>query len=176
MMTVLLLALGAAPMDLEALIDPAWKEVELASTATKQGPGLSWDYRVSPPFPSEWPMTSKSTLVRWVYATAMDMSISDGQRVAGAWARIDVAADGTAKLTPASKTLEGNDIQGIKPLMPQQLEQLKKVYDTGDALRANDLSATKPSWCAWLRYNGVIAAKLKPKHEAFFKALACDVK
>lgn len=174
MMTLLLLALGAAPVNFEALIEPAWKQVKPAPTATKQGPGPSWDYRVTPPFPSEWPMTPKSTLVRWVYASAMDPGIRDGQRVAGPWARIDVALDGVAKLTTLSKTLEGNSIQGVKPLMAEQIEVLNKVDETSDALRSGDLKAVKPSWCLWLRYNGVIAAKLKPKHQAFLTALACE--
>jgi len=43
-------------------------------------------------------------------------------------------------------------------------------------LKTGDLALVKPSWCAWLKHNGVIAAKLKPNHQAFFTALACDAK
>jgi hypothetical protein len=177
MMTLLLLALGAAPMNLEALIDPAWKQVKPKPPGiSMKGPGPSWRYRVAPPMPSDWPMTPKSTIVRWVFAAAIDYGLSDGERVAAPWARIDVAPDGTAKLTVVSKALEGNDIQGVKPIMKTEADLVRKVFETSDALRAGDLAAVKEPWCKWLQYNGVIAAKLKPKHEAFFTALACDAK
>lgn len=176
MMALLVFALGATPMDLETLIDPAWKQIAPKPAVTSKGPGVMWNFRVAPPMPSEWPMTPKSTLVRWVYASGMDMQISDGQRVAGPWARVVTTADGTSKLEVLSKALEGNDIQGVKPISSTDADIVGKVFETDEALRAGDLATLKGPWCRWLRYNGVIAAKLKPKHQAFFTALACDVK
>lgn len=161
-------------MNFEALIDPAWKQVKPA--AAPKHPGVMWSYRVAPPLPSEWPMTPKSTLVRWVFAAGMDVGLHDAERVAAPWARVDVAADGTSNLTVISKALEGNDIQGVKPITKAEADMVPKVFETDEALRAGDVASVKEPWCRWLRYNGVIATKLKPKHEAFFTALACDAK
>ncbi|MER2563762.1 MAG: hypothetical protein ABTQ32_23735 [Myxococcaceae bacterium] len=163
-------------MNFEALIEPAWKQVAPKPAAAPKHPGVMWSYRLTPPMPSEWPMTPKSTLVRWVFAAGMDVGLRDGERVAAPWGRVDVSADGTATFTAVSKSLEGNDIQGVRPITKAEADVVRQVFETSEALRAGDLAAVKEPWCRWLRYNGVIAAKLKPKHEAFFTALACDAK
>lgn len=170
-----LFAWSAPPMNFDELVEPAWAKLSKPSTTTKP-PGVMWRFRVAPPLPSEWPMTAKSTLVRWVFAAGMDVGLHDGERVAAPWARIDTAADGTSKLTVVTKTLDGADIQGVKPISKAEAELVTGVFQTGEALKAGDVAALKPSWCAWLQYNGVIAAKLKPNHQSFFTALACDAK
>lgn len=164
------------PVNFDDLLKPAWKQVkEPAPTEPSKGPGVMWSFRVSPPLPSEWPMTPKSALVRWVYAAGMDLQLHDGERVAAPWARLD-ETDGAQKLTTLSTALELIGTQGVKPITREEADVVTSVFQAGGALRAGDLAKVKPGWCAWLRYNGVIAAKLKPRHQAFFTALACDAK
>ena len=170
-----LLAWSAPPMNFDALVEPEWAKVVKPSTKAPP-PGVMWRFRVAPPLPSEWPMTKKSTFVRWVFAAGMDVGLHDGERVAAPWARIDTAADGASKLTVLTKTLSSADIQGVKPISKAEADLVTGVFETSAALEAGQLAALKPSWCAWLKYNGVIAAKLEPNHAAFFTALACDAK
>lgn len=159
------------PMSFDALVEPAWKQVTKPSGPSKQGPGVMWRFRVSPPLPADWPMTPKSAVVYWVYAGGFDVSVHDGERVAAPWARIDEQPDGTRALTVLSKALEGDAIQGVKPISKAEAEQVGTVFSTAAALRANDTAALKAAWAGWLRYNGVIASKLRPRHEAFFAAM-----
>jgi hypothetical protein len=170
-----LLAWSAPPMNFDEWVEPAWAKVEKPSTKAPP-PGVMWRFRVAPPLPTEWPMTAKSALVRWVFAAGMEVGLHDGERVAAPWARIDTTADGASKLTVLTKTLDGNDIQGVKPISKAEADLVGGVCQASEALEAGDLALVKPSWCAWLKHNGVIAAKLKPNHQAFFTALACDAK
>lgn len=164
------------PMTFDDLLAPAFKQVKQPPGGpTKDGPGVMWSYRVAPPLPSDWPMTATSTTVFWVYAAGLDLQLRDGERVAAPWARVDVKADGTRTLTVVSQALEVAGTQGVKPISKAEADLVAGVFQPA-ALAAGDLGKLKAPWAAWLRYNGVIAAKLKPRHPAFFAAVGADAK
>lgn len=166
---VTVLILLANPMPFDDVLKPAWKAMP-----TSAKPGLFWDYRVAPPLPSEWPMTPKSTLVRWVYGAGRDLDLRDGERIAAPWARIDVGVDGVPTLTTLSKRLDVIDTQGVRPVSKADAEAVRRVYEADDALRKNDLAQVRAGYCLWRSWNGVIARQLEAKHAAFFAALQCS--
>jgi hypothetical protein len=158
----------ASPMTFDDLVKPAWKKLSVPRDDL-----VWWDPRVAPPLPSEWPMTPKGTLVRWVYAAGRDMNLSDGERVAAPWARIDLSAEGARNLTTLSSALEPFDTQGVRPVSKAEVEVLGQLAEAEASLRKNDLDAVKAGYCAWRSMNGTIAQRIEPKHAAFFKALRC---
>jgi hypothetical protein len=165
---VTLFFLTAAPMPFDDLLKPAWKAMP---TETK--PTVFWDYRVAPPLPSEWPMAPRSTLVRWVYGAGRDVNLSDGERIAAPWARLDVGADGALTLTTLSKRLDVIGTQGVRPVSKDDAETVRRVHQADDALRKNDLAQVRAGYCLWRSWNGAIAGHLEAKHAAFFAALDC---
>lgn len=162
-------ALSQPPMTFDDLLGPAYKQVKQPGGPTKKGPGVMWRYRVAPPLPSEWPMTATSTTVYWVYAAGLDLDLHDGERVAAPWARVDVKADGTKTLTVVSKALEVIGTQGVQPITRAEADLAAGVFRP--ARTAAEVEERRASWRLWLRYNGVIAAKLNQRHEAFFAAV-----
>jgi hypothetical protein len=161
-------------MKSDAQLEAAWKKV--AKPKAQREPGPMWSLSVGPPLPSEWPMTPKGTLVRWVFAAAMDIGLHDGERVGSAWARVDLAADGTETVTVVATALEDLGVQGVRPITKEQAAELRAAFTSEDALRAGELTKVKAPFCRWAGFNGVIAARLKAHHAAFFKALACDAR
>ncbi len=175
-MSFLLAALLSAPTMIET--PPYEKEItEQFRSVTKPAskgppPGEVWSARVTPPFPVAWPPLVGIVVRRYVYAAGFDPSLHDGERVGGIWATIDLERD-EWKVKKIATSFERIGTQGVKPITKEQAELVRSTERSAPLLQNGSIEALRDAYCAWLSYNGVIAGQLRPKHEAFFKALAC---
>ncbi|MFO0599470.1 MAG: hypothetical protein U0228_29460 [Myxococcaceae bacterium] len=158
-----------AVVEPNAQLEAIWKTLKPDTAAAKVP--ISWSWRLTPAIPAEWPAKPPATVVRYAYAVAMDISISDGERNSAPFARLEIAPDGTTKVTALVKTLGPSEIQGVKPITRE--EAAKQSGDGVDVARAGSLEKLNELWCTWRRYHGVVGSKLEPMHQAFFAALAC---
>lgn len=133
---------------------------------------MSWDLRLTPALPAQWPPTSNSApVVRYAYGAAFDPSIH-GERNSAPFAMVEIAGDGATKVTQLTKALEQLEIQGVRPITKGEAE-----LQSGDLIapaRAGQMSSLRVPWCTWKRNHGVVSKHLEQKHAAFFEALQCD--
>lgn len=152
----------------------AWKGI--------QTPEGMWSYAISPPLPKAWPAKQTELLY---YAYAMSMVPADATRVSAPWARVTVQGDGTRRLEVLTPKLQVIGTQGVKPVgdisiaglfkRAEILEGVMLALASGAAVSDRNVSEMKRYYCAWSSFNGVIAAKLRPLHPAFFQWLACEM-
>ena len=135
-------------------IETQWKKVDTGD--------ISWRYIISPPFPVNWP--EKDQQYFYVYAAGQDIRkmIADGEYTAAPWARIESSSSGQ-KLVILSKKLKNIGIQGVRPLTDEESKIAAKQSG----------GIQKDYYCLWIKNNGVIAEKIKPSHESFFRWLEC---
>lgn len=170
---VVSLFLSAVPMTDR----PYAKELQALFKTVKQPeskgppPGVLWSMRVSPAFPMTWP--GPTALRRYAFAGGFDPNLRDGERVAAPFAFVEFTAKGsTIKQTSTALSLLGT--QGIEPISKAQAAVVQSIDEADAALLAGKLESVRAGYCAWISYNGVLAAHLRPSHDAFFKALDCS--
>jgi hypothetical protein len=173
----------ASPMDLpsvkakvEAQVRAAWPKVEKKADADPQK-AVVWSAQLSPALPLQWPPQGDGALVIDVYALGQRTSLRDGAIVAAPWTRARVSSDGTVALDAVS-ALEEIGVQGVRPVSPALFDKLAAAeQELATAVAGRTLpsgSSLRDGYCGWLRFNGVIAGRLKARNPAFFDWLACD--
>lgn len=165
-----LLVLGVLmAADVSAQLDALWKSLEPKAGERP----LSWSVRLTPALPAEWtPKSNDAPVVRYAYAAGFDPSVSDGERTTPPFAKLEIAPDGTTKVTKLLETVGKLEIQGVKPISRGEAD-----LQSGDLLepaRKGQLSSLRVPWCTWKKYHGVVAQHLAARHPAFFDALACE--
>ena len=146
-------------------IDAAWQGLDRGEGTTV------WQQRTSLPFPRAWPRVTTSSF--YLYAAGQDLRhlSADGERDAAPWARVDVAGE-RQELVPLAKALTPLEIQGVRPLTAKEVA-LDRAYREAAAHGAATYESQRDYYCAWLGMNGVIAAAIRPQHEAFIRWLGC---
>ena len=175
---------------LEALIGREWESISGDAGSAPEGPGrVVWKYRVSPAFPSEWPPGPTARLYYYAYAYGLELggSFSDAELVAAPWAKVETRPGGETPLTLVRLFGEIRELgpQGVRPLTEDESAIFRRwglVDSYLASLRAPpDESAPETQhlrnfFCAWLDFNSVIAAQIRPRHEPFFTWLTCGAK
>lgn len=148
--------------DVSAQLDALWKSLE-----PKGGRKVTWAVRLTPALPAEWtPRSNDAPVVRYAYASEFDPSISDGARTSPPFARLELAPDGTTRVTKLVETLGELELEGPNPDLPSD--------DLIGPARKGQLSSLRVPWCAWKKRHAVVARHLAAMHRAFFDALACE--
>lgn len=150
-----------------------------------QKPSSFWGMKISPPIPLLWP-SSKGGEVKFIaYAMAFDPSISDGSRIGSPWAVITVDPADPSKMDVNQIVERFKDIgiQGVRPLMPEETNIVKKGFDAEDALlmaiagkkalSGDSMRDVKAYYCLFKKTNGVIYNELTQYGADFFKSLSC---
>ena len=164
---VLALGLAAGPADFEAL----WKALGPPADAAPKH--LTWQMRVTPPFPETWPLGADGALVTYAYGAAFDPQLHDAERVSPPFARARETAAGAVVVTSLRASLSVAETQGFHPISRDEAALQASVMQSAAALRAGSLDAVRPAWCAWLGNHGAIVAQLPEGHRAFLAALKC---
>ncbi len=149
-----------------------------------QGPPLdfiSWDPRLSPGFPSQWPCPPNAQLIYYAWAYGSQLrSLRDAVRTALPWARFTVSlADGGVTYQLLADKPSMGDTQGMWPLSPADsalsaesralFDELPAVLSRqGDSPDESWLERVKLSYCLWIKCNGVTAHQIRPLHPEFF--------
>ena len=158
---------------------PLWGEVEAMLRAA--APGVSsWSESLTPPFPSEWPPTPKSTWARYRMATGRDPAVADGVLIAAPRRR--EVLDPTGKVMrsealPGAGTVlgvQGSGPAGDPPSEAPSRESEEVLFRRAFALRGQPPAGSKLAvelrafYGSWLRRNDVLAENLRPAHRPFF--------
>lgn len=168
--SLLVIAMLAAAPDVTAEVDAIWKPLQPAPVTGKP---TSWSWRLTPAIPAEWtPKSNSAPVIRYAYAAMFDPSLHDGERTTAPFAMIEIAPDGSTKVSGTMKTLGKLEVQGVKPITKDEADRMKG--DLIEPARAGQMGSLRMPWCLWLRYNGVVGADLKTRHPEFFAALKCD--
>ena len=166
------------------LLDGEWKKLQASGGPVL--PSTAWSYRVSPPFPSEWPPSPRLALVHYVYAEglALDGSLVDAVRVAAPWAKVvvDMRGGSGPKFKRLVSKLRLIGTQGVRPLDPDEAIVFKYQQSVEDNLGLLDrlpeddmlgISQLRRFFCLWLSQHSVLAPEIRAQHEKFFRWLAC---
>lgn len=146
-------------------IEDEWKKIN------SERNDVVWQYRVSLPFPADWPY--KGVEFYYVYAAGQDLRnmIADGELIAGPWARIEITPNGQ-NFVVLTKKLKKIGIQGVRPLNSKEVD-LNHAQNESPKVGYANYESNKKYYCWWIGANGVIADAVRPYHEAFFKSLEC---
>ncbi len=160
---------AAARADASAPFAAAWTAMGTAAR--------DWVMAVSPPVPAHWPPDADGALVRYAYAWTLRLHIADGSEVAAPWARSEGKPGEAPRVEVIRRTLESLGIQGVRPMLPAELQLAGREEEVAALLTSPLSPASEPLirayYCKWRSLNGVIAATLVPRHPEFFAWLRC---
>lgn len=166
-----------------------WSEVlERWKESAWRKASIRWSYRLTPPFPTHWPLRPGvlARLVSYAYADGLDYSgkLADGVRVAAPWAQVEAPLDGSGPphIRLLSTVLMEVGIQGVQTVRrgenPSDLasdrDTLAKAYRLMWLAGGEQPAAARQLrtyFAAWTRTHGVIAGAIRPFHESFFNWL-----
>lgn len=151
----------------------------LRAIEAKQASKMSSTVRLTPPLPAAWPPNGRTFV--YAYAARFDPSLHDAERTTPPWGRLVITNDaGRAALAfdERATQLGAAEPQGFRPVgkddpivAQQKPAQASVLNATSEA--ALDAVAVRAYYCAWFRYNGVVAARVRPRHAEFVRWLAC---
>lgn len=152
------------------LIANEWRNIERKE--------FGWQYRISPPFPAEWPANKDHQVIFYAFAAMINpQKISDGEHIAAPWAtvRLDAAGLTPPTITIIEKSPVDLGIQGVRPLNKEETDSYKDMGFAEDAiLKSSDSNAVKKAYCVWIKNNSVISGKIKLSQQSFFDWLKCE--
>ncbi|MBZ5565159.1 MAG: hypothetical protein LAP13_22400 [Acidobacteriia bacterium] len=173
--------------EVDKVIQAQWVEIAKAIPPVPGDPGspgwISWEYRISPPFPETWPPKGTGRVFYYAYAAGRELSIVDGERLGPVWARVAVNAKTGSPphveiLTREIKIL---GTVGVRPLTNDEV----RIFQQGDAvekqihavlsqtdLKGLDAKAVRGYYCAWCQNTGM-DEQIRKLHPEFFKWLSC---
>jgi hypothetical protein len=179
-------ATGDQELDiLKPVLDQKWKELtKTARSLLSPNRSESWDYRISVPFPENWPPKSGNGLVYYAVPYGLNLrNLADAENVGAPWARITVSPGHSPQVKYLTTKIVKLDRQGVRPLFAKEIE----ILDSREAVKASlsKLSALPDSsspetkrirdfYCLWISVNGVLAGQLAKDHKSFFDWLACQ--
>ncbi len=157
------------------LFQDQWKILEPHLNSKSAGPGKTWDFSTTPPFPKTWP-AKENGYIYYAYLSrpGFAQGISDGQLIGKIWGSVSVTPkNGSNELlfSPFPGDAIRYEIQGVRPLTAQESVSLE--IDPLSALQASDQTMLKHYYCTWVSLNGVIFSSISAKHSDFFSFLNC---
>jgi hypothetical protein len=155
-----------------ALVDPLWLRCEKPKMSGS-APGSHWEWALTPPLPSEWPLTPGGRLVHYAYGREIDPRMDYAERSGSVFARVDVPKSGEPRASATAQKMDWVGAQSIHSLTPAELEAHRKAFDAAPHLWAGSLDAVRAPYCTWIKNNGGIVSRVQDAHQAFFKALGC---
>ena len=165
---------------IQAQLASAWQQMPATAGASRSP--CAWQAATTLAFPEPWPPHAGMALTIYAYATGFAPDIADGVQVAAPWGLLHVdPVSETVRFERLSADLVPLGIQGVRPMSPHALQApahdgipaLWQAARQGHVEPAN-AAAIRAAYREWLEGNGVIAASLRPRHEAFFAWLIPD--
>jgi hypothetical protein len=151
---------------------------KIAPETTEGGP--YWSPTVSPLFPTRWPATKGTSVLRYAYAHGDEDGLDDGILIAAPWAIVIVSSDGqNRELTPVGPFMDLGT-QGVWPLEDDEAD-LPTPEDLEDEFRSLVMAGLpkrppthiRGAYQRWRECNS-IAHFLKPLQPGFFAWLDQD--
>jgi hypothetical protein len=143
----------------------------VAPASTERGPW--WEPELSPLFPTRWPATRGTLVLRYAYARGSSMDLIDGEHTAAPWAI--VCREGIKRDLSLVGPFLDLGIQGVRPLEEDEVDQ-PRPDELADEFRSLVIAGLPPrppsriraAYQAWQAQNGVIAEVLARLQAGFF--------
>lgn len=144
-------------------------------TADMKNLAIHWSKTESPPFPNEWPPTTKTVWIRYTFAYGSGPALMDGAYVTAPLSRTEWRG-GVASTVTLSDALTEAGTQGIVPLDDATLALLEKGETISTFVLAlstlPDLSQSETQqmlayYNAWFSHNGTFLNLIRADHAAF---------
>ena len=180
------IAEGTQEIDkVKPVLDQKWKE--LAKTIPSFLPPSrteNWDYRITVPFPENWPPEPGNGLVYYAIPYGSDMrNLADAEYVGAPWARITTSPGRSPQVKYLTTKIVRLDRQGVRPLFAKEIE----IFDSRETVKASlsklttlpdpsslETKQIRDFYCLWISTTGVLAGQLTRDHKSFFDWLACQ--
>jgi hypothetical protein len=180
------MAAGTQEIDkIKPILDQKWRE--LAKTTRSFLPpnrSENWDYRITIPFPENWPPKPGNGLVYYAVPYGLDIqNLADAEYIGAPWARIMTSPGRSPQIKYLATKIVRLDKQGVRPFFAKEIE----IFDSREAVEASlsKLTALPDSssletkrirdfYCLWMSTNGVLVSQLTKDHKSFFDWLACQ--
>jgi len=170
---------------LKPVLDQKWKE--LAKTTRSFLPpnrSENWDYRITIPFPENWPPKPGDGLVYYAVPYGLNIrNLADVEYVGAPWARIMISPGRFPQIKYLTTKIVRLDRQGVRPLFAKEIE----IFDSREAVKASlskltalpdpsslETKRIRDFYCLWISTNGVLASQLTKDHKSFFDWLGCQ--
>jgi hypothetical protein len=180
------LAEGTQEIDkIKPILDQKWRELA-KKTRSFLPPNRteSWDYRITIPFPENWPPKPGDGLVYYAVPYGLNIrNLADAEYVGAPWARITTSLGRSPQIKYIATKIVRLDRQGVRPLFAKEIE----IFDSREAVKASlskltalpdpsslETKRIRDFYCLWMSTNGVLASQLTRDHKSFFDWLACQ--
>jgi hypothetical protein len=180
------LAEGTQEIDkIKPILDQKWRELA-KKTRSFLPPNRteSWDYRITIPFPENWPPKPGDGLVYYAVPFGLDLrNLADAEYVGAPWARITISPSRFPQVKYLATKIVRLDRQGVRPLFAKEIE----IFDSREAVKASlskltalpdpsslETKRIRDFYCLWMSTNGVLAGQLTKDHKSFFDWLGCQ--
>ena len=163
------------PNDLDAIFNPPFSAPPVNPLKIVQ-----WSWRISPGFPSPWPMTNSSELHFYAYAAGIQpMVLCDGEWYTPVWAKVRASiTTGQLNLDILDPAPAKKGAQGMRPLRPEEIPVMNDkgvVEDFAHALANGPIppSLAKRVRAYYLQWCGfhAVAREIEVLHPQFFEWL-----
>ena len=165
----------------EAVSEEKWKnliEPRLPYAQTPDALYISWENRLVPPIPAQWPQNNKD-LIFYVSARGRTSQLVDGERVGSAWGKIYVKIPASEskpelKFELITDKIKAIDTVGVSPLRKNQIITLQSnPLDFLFAEPSQDKDFKLKEYFCLEKKIGNIPPDVVSRHNAFFKWLGC---
>ena len=170
---------------LKPVLDQKWKELAKTVRSLKpENKAESWDYRISVPFPENWPPVPGNGLIYYAVPYGLNLrNLADAEYVGAPWARITISPGRSPQIKYLATKIARLDRQGVRPLFAKEIE----IFDSREAVIASlskltalpdpaslETKRIRDFYCLWISVNGVLAGQLAKDHKSFFDWLGCQ--
>lgn len=169
--------------EVEGLLKRDWMEIarKYPLDVNERG-AIAWNFRVTPPFPAQWPPDPERKVVYHAYPEGAVLHGGDCLVVGKPWASIIASAGSESAIRILRHSIAELGPQGFRPLSseevavarastagPMRLRELSSIPSAG----SDDARVVRDYYCGWIGGNGVIASQLESRHGDFFSWLDC---
>ncbi len=181
------IAIDKIRAEVEKVVQEQWAKIAQAIPPCPGDPGtpgwISWEYRISPPFPETWPPKGTGRVFYYAYAAGLEMGLVDAERLGPIWARVAVSTTpgSPPRVEILTREVKILDTIGVRPLTRDEVrifqqrnaveKQVHAVSSQTD-LKGLDAKAVRGYYCPWCRNTGM-AEQIRKLHPEFFRWLSC---
>ena len=160
------------------LLEEEWKKIKTNSSNSfeeDEPTCITWNYFISEPFPSVWPVESDIYLIYYAYGEGFGETISlqDGIFVSAPWARIEFDHRNQKVL---NKTILSNKLvpigtQGIQAMNGKEIGAFEHALSLENYLllceEERSIKHLKDYYCLWIKHHKILFNTIMPDHKEF---------
>ncbi len=160
------------------LLENDWKKIKAVSSNLVEeddSSEINWNYYISEPFPSVWPIESDLFLIYYAYGEGFGLisNLQDGIVVSAPWAKIDFdyINQKVIHISVLSKVLAPIGSQRIQAMDGKEIGAFDHAISLEKYLLASKEERSKKIlkdyYCLWIKHHKILFNNIMPKHKEF---------